>query len=281
MQRGFNYSQDGPGNRLVYHLQGCNLSCPWCSNPEGIPINGCLMQTGAVPSDTVCPSGAIRNGLPDRKKCAVCAKRPCLTVFDSKLKWSCRTVSEAELLDEAERSRLMFFDGGGVTFTGGEATLQFQPLKSVLAALKKRGIHTALETNGTHPALSELFDTVDWLIMDFKHYDSQLHQQITGFSNQTVKENIRLAAVRRSQLLVRIPLINGFNASAEDAHFFASFLNTCGITEAELLLYHEYGKDKWQQCGQPYQVKNGFVSDGQLFSFQAVLKEHGISCIHT
>ena len=35
-QRGFNYSQDGPGNRLVYHLVGCNMRCPWCSNPEGM-----------------------------------------------------------------------------------------------------------------------------------------------------------------------------------------------------------------------------------------------------
>ena len=39
-QKGFNFSQDGPGNRLVYHLQGCNLRCPWCSNPEGIPLEG-------------------------------------------------------------------------------------------------------------------------------------------------------------------------------------------------------------------------------------------------
>ena len=38
-QKGFNYSQDGPGNRLVYHLSGCNLKCPWCSNPEGMEIN--------------------------------------------------------------------------------------------------------------------------------------------------------------------------------------------------------------------------------------------------
>ncbi len=37
-QKGFNYSQDGPGNRLVYHLAGCNLKCPWCSNPEGLTL---------------------------------------------------------------------------------------------------------------------------------------------------------------------------------------------------------------------------------------------------
>ena len=34
-QKGFNFSQDGPGNRLVFHLAGCSLCCPWCSNPEG------------------------------------------------------------------------------------------------------------------------------------------------------------------------------------------------------------------------------------------------------
>ena len=42
-QKGFNYAQDGTGNRLVLHLQGCNMHCPWCSNPEGMPLNGVLL----------------------------------------------------------------------------------------------------------------------------------------------------------------------------------------------------------------------------------------------
>ena len=33
-QKGFHFSQDGPGNRLVFHLSGCSLGCPWCANPE-------------------------------------------------------------------------------------------------------------------------------------------------------------------------------------------------------------------------------------------------------
>ena len=73
--KGFNFRQDGPGNRLVYHLQGCNMRCIWCSNPEGMDMCGG------------------------------------------------RDVTVAQMLDECKRSRAMFFSGGGVTFTGGEATL--------------------------------------------------------------------------------------------------------------------------------------------------------------
>ena len=35
-QKGFNFGQDGPGNRSIYHVAGCNMHCLWCSNPEGM-----------------------------------------------------------------------------------------------------------------------------------------------------------------------------------------------------------------------------------------------------
>ena len=113
--KGFNYSQDGPGNRLVYHLKGCNMHCPWCSNPEGMhPEKGDYY-----------------------------------------------TVTAEELLSEAIISKPMFFDDGGVTFTGGEATLQFEALSSLLSKLKEAGISTAIETNGTAKNLPLLFDKLD------------------------------------------------------------------------------------------------------------------------
>ena len=100
-QKGFNFSQDGPGNRLVYHLQGCNLRCPWCSNPEGLALEG---------------------------------GTPC---------------SIAELVAEVQRSRMMFFDGGGVTLTGGEVTLQFPAVKEFLTQLHQQGTSSIMTPSST------------------------------------------------------------------------------------------------------------------------------------
>ena len=59
-QKGFNYSQDGQGNRLVYHLQGCNMKCPWCANPEGMKMGGALYLDKDWIQDELCPKGAVR-----------------------------------------------------------------------------------------------------------------------------------------------------------------------------------------------------------------------------
>ena len=218
LQRGFNYSQDGPGNRLVYHLQGCNLHCPWCSNPESMALGG--------GEETECEA----------------------------------------LVSQAVAAQPMFFDGGGVTFTGGEPTVQFKALKAVLQGLKAQNIHTAIETNGTSPRLPELFELIDFLIMDFKHYDSDKLKHFTGVGAQTLKKNITLAAENRKQLLLRIPLINGVNASTADAARFCEFLKPLWHSgmQLELLRYHEYGKDKWLYTGMEYTMQDAFVSD-ELF----------------
>ena len=46
---------DGPGNRLVLFLQGCNFACPGCHNPHTIGL--CDHCGDCVPS---CPSGQPR-----------------------------------------------------------------------------------------------------------------------------------------------------------------------------------------------------------------------------
>lgn len=236
-QRGFNFSQDGPGNRLVYHLQGCNLRCPWCSNPEGLASAG-----GSV--------------------CTI-----------------------ESLLDEVERSKLMFFDGGGVTLTGGEVTMQFDAVKEFLSQLHARGIHTCIETNGLSPRLPELFPVLDFLIMDIKHWSRETHRAVTGLPNDLTVDNIEKALALKQPLALRIPLIGGFNASEDDARGFVALFDRLGIRGAatlELLPYHEYGRDKYQKLGLAYKMDaTAKITKETLSAFSDILQNAGYPLIHT
>lgn len=234
-QKGFNYSQDGPGNRLVYHLQGCNMRCPWCANPEGMTLSGGKSE------------------------------------------------SVDALAQEVQRSRSMFFDGGGVTFTGGEPTMQFEALSRLLTKLKELGVDTAIETNGTNPRLPELFDKLDHIMMDFKQPFPEKHRQCTAVASDVLLRNLELAAQSGKDLLIRIPMINGYNTDPEDMAEFAHVLSSLGgeNLRVELLRYHEYGKVKWEKLGWDYTVQNGKVSDDQYGMFREILQRNGLKIVTT
>ena len=236
-QKGFHYAQDGPGNRLIYHLQGCNLRCPWCSNPEGLSFEGGTEY------------------------------------------------SVDALIDEVLRSRPMFFDGGGVTLTGGEVTGQADGALALLSAVHEKGVSTCIETNCISPRLPEFFPHLDLLIIDVKHYDGEKHRAVTGASNERTLENLSRALDAGVKTLVRIPLIGGFNASEEDARAFASLfspLRERGDLSVELLSYHEYGRVKYEKLGLPYTMgKEAYVSREDLEKFSDVLTASGIKMIKT
>ena len=280
-QKGFNFSQDGPGNRLVIHLQGCNMRCPWCSNPEGMAANGAILESSPL-IDIVCPHGGIEKGELIHSVCDECSDRVCLGKYGAP-KLSCREFTVDELVAEIMRCEPIFFDGGGVTFTGGESTMQFSALKEILYRLRANGINTAIESNAANPRLPELFNFVDFMITDIKHYDSEKHREATGMTNTLIIENLRKAARERSQLLIRIPLIRSFNCAEGDEVKFADLLSdictdACSV---ELLRYHEYGKDKWKKCGLEYKMHGGFIDDEIYKNFKHALLSMGINVINT
>lgn len=231
LHKGFNYSQDGPGNRLVYHLQGCNFACKWCSNADTIPLEN---------------SNASE-----------------------------RSVNET--FDEIMRSRMMFFDGGGVTFTGGEVCVQAEELTELLKLLKDNGIHTAIETNGSFLSLRNIAEYVDYLIVDMKHYDEAEHIRWVGASNKSVKDNIEYFLSQGRQLHIRIPVINGIN---DNPCGFVDYFKKLDTSAAvfEFLAYHEYGKDKWKG---DYEIKNGFVNTQKIKEFKDLFEKSGMKTVET
>ncbi len=233
LHKGFNYSQDGPGNRLVYHLQGCNFRCKWCSNPESM--------TAALTDKDV------------------------------------GTVSPAEIIEEAVSCRMMFFDGGGVTFTGGEPTLWHTELLEALRGLKQNGIGTAIETNGSDARLHELLPYVDTLMIDLKHPSREEHIRWTGADNRTTLENIGTILDSGRQILIRIPLIHGVNVCPDTycAFFAGHDMRNAAI---EILPYHEYGKGKWTL---PYEIENGYVTQQEIDCMRDAFRSSGYRMIST
>lgn len=283
-QKGWNFLQDGPGNRLVYHMQGCNMRCPWCSNPEGLPEDGALMVNIKRLVDSVCPYGAVKNGVINRAKCVSCKTRECVTKNKTQgIMLSCFEMTPDEIAAEAVAARHLFHDVGGVTFSGGEPLLQFAELRKTLTLLKGHGIHTAVETNASDRRLPGLFGLIDCLIMDLKHYDNKRHCAAVGAGNATILENIKMAARLHPRVLVRITLIPGFNDSARDAAHFLQFLAPFkGRNFAvEFLKYHEYGRVKWEQCGLEYKIKSAIVDNNAAEYFRKLFAESGITITST
>ena len=231
LNKGFNYSQDGPGNRLVYHLQGCNFSCKWCSNADSIPFENPKAKSLSVES----------------------------------------------VYDEIIRSRMMFFDGGGVTFTGGEVCVQSEELIELLKMLKDSDIHTCIETNASMCSVRNVVEYVDYLIADFKHYDDLLHREWIGASNKSVKENLEYFFSIGRQIHIRIPVVNGVNDNPLGfAEYFKKFNTSNSVFE--FLAYHEYGKDKWMGN---YEIENGFVTAEKIKEFTEIFKNYGLKTIVT
>ncbi len=247
-QKGFNYSQDGPGNRLVYHLQGCNLHCPWCSNPESMPLQGSFIVKNGIKSNT-------------------------------------RTeVPVGDVYDEIIRSRSLFFDGGGVTFTGGEPTLQADALIELLTQLRNSGVNTAVESNASTGGLLKIAPLIDHLIIDVKHYDPDVYLRFTGGNLKIVHDNLSALLASGRRVHVRIPLIGSFNlpqdgeyiAARGFADFFrsAGFGNSPGNMTLEGLKYHEYGKDKWAQYGRSYDMdESARIPDERYKKFITLMRD--------
>lgn len=174
---------DGPGIRTTVFFKGCNMHCVWCHNPESFSTDAELLFrhekcTSCGACTAVCPNGAHEikadgTHVFDRAKCAACGK--CAEVCPNDvLELSGREMTVEAVMKQIDKDAKYYRSSkGGVTFSGGEASLHFELLKKLLTACREKGYHTALETNGLISAahLKELIPLTNLFLFDFKHSD--------------------------------------------------------------------------------------------------------------
>jgi len=161
-----------------------------------------------------------------------------------------------EIMNEVEKDTNYYLaSGGGVTFSGGEPTLQLPFLFNLMTACRNLGLHTALETNGLFPSehIPELVKHTDLFLYDIKHTDEVEHLKWTSVSNQRIVENLSAICKHNADVILRCPIIPGVNDN--DNHFseLSKLRIRYGcIREIELMPYHNAGRDKWEKQGVPY-----------------------------
>ena len=263
-----NYStKDGPGIRTTVFFTGCNLKCIWCSNPELIePGIKVMYFENRCRRCGKCAETAVNNSIIltesgceiDREKCTNIEECMEVCPYEAYEK-SGYEISVQDLYNKLIRDKIFFEQsGGGVTFSGGEAGLQYEFLSEIGAELQKDNIHTALDTAGliTWEKLEKAINSMNMVLFDIKAYDSRLHRKYTGAGNELILENIKKTAAKNKELIIRMIIVPGMNDNMEDIKKRISFIKELGsaVKQIDILKYHNLGEGKYKSLGMIYSV---------------------------
>lgn len=274
-------THDGPGIRTVVFLKGCSLGCRWCQNPESrarsadllydarLCLDGCdLCQQAAPEVITRTLDGLIihREKLTDEHYTQLreCCPTTALSVCGEEK-------SVAEIMATVLRDR-PFYDrsGGGITLSGGEPFMNPELAQQLLQASHEAGIHTAVETC-LHVPWKYIAPSLPWtdlFLADLKHVNEAIFNQWTDGSARRVLDNLQRVAQAGKKIIIRVPLIQGFNADEAAITAITDFAaDRLQVAEIHFLPYHTLGMNKYQLLNQPYTAPDKPLADPELLAF--------------
>lgn len=213
---------DGPGNRTSVFLQGCNINCLYCHNPETRKV--CI---GCGQCIEACPSGALswntedgsrpsakvgeeKRTSPflryDPEKCTLCDT--CIHVCRYDASPRILELTPEETFEKIAR-QIPFIRG--VTVSGGECTLYPEYLTELFSICKDNGLNTLLDSNGTldFKEYPDLLAVTDGVMLDIKAFSEEDHKKVTGFSNRKILENAKYLASIGKLFEIRTVIVPG------------------------------------------------------------------------
>lgn len=168
-----------------------------------------------------------------------------------------KSMETNEIIELLERQRPYLKNGGGLTVSGGEPTLQMDGIIDLFQRAKSAGFHTCLDSNGSISTdkLHELYQLTDLLLLDVKHINPVIHQKLTSQPNDNV---LRAAELRESLHLpmwLRYVLVPGWTDQEEYVKAWAQrFQAYQTVEKVEILPYHSMGVFKYEALHRPYQL---------------------------
>jgi pyruvate formate lyase activating enzyme len=194
-----------------------------------------------------------------------------------------KEMTAEEVFREVEKDESYYrHSGGGVTVSGGEPLQQAGFVRTLLQRCRNEGFHTCIETCGcARPEqLLEVLPYVSLVLFDVKHMDDSAHRRLTGGSNKAIFQNLKLVVEKGVPLIARLPLIPGYNDSAEEITAIARYLAEAKkAVEVEVMPYHNYGAHKYEMLFRPYELTGlARPSKSKLAEAEEIFESLGIRC---
>ncbi len=203
--------QDGPGIRTTVFFKGCNLKCPWCSNPENISFD---IQK------------YVENG---------------------QIKYFGYEITLDELEKEILKDKDFYDKDGGVTFSGGECLLQFKKIEPLLKKLKDKNISICVESalNVSSDFVDIALKYVDYYYIDIKILDFKT-QDLIGINNKVYLRNIEKLIKNNVNIIFRMPLVKNITYTNDNIAELFAFIKKYKIKTIELFRIHNLGDNKYR-----------------------------------
>ena len=186
-----------------------------------------------------------------------------------------------EIIDQVNKySSYMKFSGGGLTVSGGEATLQPEFLKELFKKAQANEIHTCLDTSGfvNIDVIDPVLDHTNLVLLDLKHMVPEKCKDLVGVSIDKTLEFAKHLSDRNIPVWIRHVLVPGITDDRENLELMGKFISTLkNVDRVELLPYHTLGLHKWENMGFEYELKD--VPDAtkeDIEKASQVLAEFGI-----
>lgn len=264
---------DGPGVRTTVFMKGCPLRCQWCHNPEGLSMQPQLMVSHAA-----CVNCGACKRICEHESCISCGK--CIPYCRLGLRKIAGQRMEADQLAKKllRGRKLMEESSGGVTFSGGEPLMQWDFVKDVISHLD--GLHTAIETSGYAPdeVFTRMMNTVDFIMMDMKLTDPDLHRHFCGVDNAPILRHADMLCAGNVPFVIRVPLIPGVNDTEEHLTAVAKRIQGAkSLMRVELLPYHKTAGAKYGMAGMEYRPE--FDTERAVRVWPEVFEKRGIKAI--
>ena len=110
--------------------------------------------------------------------------------------------------------------------------------------------------------------------------DPKIHQEYVGVDNRLILANLKKLSESGKEVIVRIPIVPGFNDTTGEVRAIADYVTFLGIRELHLLPFHHFGKGKYRLLDRDYPFQERKVpGKDKIEAIQKIAASEGLKVV--